>query len=116
VGFIESGVRRQPDGAGYPLPTGLSRLPKGAAKKEQAAQVDARNISDLVGSPGIVGGIDGNVLSQQKSGQRYGHQSAMEDTESKAGDAVEAIDSRYCPIIGATEGQSEQNQNGNLHD
>lgn len=76
-----------------------ARTTEGEAEEKKAAEVYARDVTELVASTGIAACENGHVVTPEKRGQGRGHESAMECSKPKAGYLFFMIEARNRPVI-----------------
>lgn len=62
----------------------LAGTPEYRTKEYQTAQIDSRNVPELVSTSRIESGVDLDVLAQEQAGQGQRHQCAVRDAKTKA--------------------------------
>ena len=73
----------------------LARLPEGGAEEHQAAEIDPRDVPELIGASGVDRRIDGDILPEQQAGQGNGHEGAVQHAQAEAREAVEIRRRKY---------------------
>ena len=58
-------------------PTQPSNAPEEKAEEDQSATVHPERVADLVGAPGILRGVDSDIMAENKIGQRDGHERTL---------------------------------------
>ena len=83
---------------------------KSQAKENQAAQIDARDITELVIAARVIGGKDRHVLSRQQIGQRHRQQEAVNGAQAESGPGFGAVKSGDSLLVTKTQRDPDEDQ------